>query len=429
MTPRLNPFAAGPATMANKILVIGSGFAGFWAAVAARRVAGGRAEVALVSPEPMLEIRPRLYEARPETLAVALLPLLRKVDVSFVRGEAIRLDTAARTVTLGPGDRLARNRLAYDRLVVATGSRMRRPPVPGAAAAFSVDTQAEAIAFDRRLGEIAGNVAAPTIAVVGAGFTGIELALELRDRLLAHGAAGAAERLRIVLIDRAGTVGPELGPGPRPEIETALTAAGVELRLGAAVQALAADRVTFGDGSVLAADAVVLATGMAASPFAVEVPGSRDELGRIVVDTALRAPAAPEVFVAGDAAAADTGDGHRALQSCQHAGQLGRVAGENAARDLIGLPPVPYTQLRYVTCLDLGRSGAVITGGWERRVEKTGEEGKAVKRRINTQVIYPPADGTVEALLASSSINLAERAGLVDGTKAGLGPVPGKADG
>jgi NADH dehydrogenase len=88
---------------------------------------------------------------------------------------------------------------------------------------------------------------------------------------------------------------------------------------------------------------------------------------------------------------------------------------------------VPYTQLRYVTCLDLGRSGAVITQGWERRVEKTGTEGKVVKRLINTQVIYPPADGTAEALLASSSIDLAARARRVDGTTAAAGPVPGKA--
>jgi NADH dehydrogenase len=399
----------------SKILVLGSGFAGFWAALAARRVAGTAAEVTLVSPEPLLEVRPRLYEARPETLAVGLLPLLHKVDVKFVHGMAIGLDTATKAVTLATGDRLA-----YDRLVVATGSRMRRPPVPGAEAAFSVDTQAEAMAFDRRLGEIARDVPQPTIAVVGAGFTGIELALELRDRLLVHGSDGPAERLRIVLIDRAETVGPELGPGPRPAIEAALAAAGVELRLGAAVQALAADRVRFADDSVLAADAVVLATGMAAAPFAAQVPGARDALGRVVVDASLRAPAAPEVFVAGDAAAADTGDGHRTLQSCQHAGQLGRVAGENAARDLLGLPLTPYTQLRYVTCLDLGRSGAVITEGWERRVKKTGSEGKAVKQLINTQVIYPPADGTAEALLASSSINLAERAGRVDGTKAVL---------
>ncbi len=102
------------------------------------------------------------------------------------------------------------------------------------------------------------------------------------------------------------------------------------------------------------------------------------------------------------------------MQSCQHAGQLGRVAGENAARDLLGMPPLPYTQLRYVTCLDLGRSGAVVTQGWERRVEKTGTEGKAIKRMINTKIIYPPTDENPEVLLAASSTNLAERAGRVD---------------
>jgi len=407
--------------MSGKLLIIGGGFAGFWAALAARRVAGPRMEVTLVSREPLLEIRPRLYEAKPETLAVAMLPLLRKVDVGFVSGEAKRLDTAAKTVTLATGEHLA-----YDRLVVATGSRMVRPPVPGSEAAFSVDTQAEAIAFDRRLGDIVRDVAEPTIAIVGAGFTGIELALELRDRLRAHGAEGLAERLRILLIDRGETVGPALGPGPRPVIEEALAADGIQLRLGVTMRAIAADCISFADGSVITADAVVLASGMIASPFAAQVPGARDELGRVIVDTVLRAPSASEVFVAGDAAAADTGDGHRTLQSCQHAGQLGRVAGENAARDLLGLPPVPYTQLRYVTCLDLGRSGAVITQGWERRIEKTGKEGKAVKRLINTQIIYPPADGTAEALLAHSSIDLAERAARVDGAKAVLDPVPGK---
>jgi NADH:ubiquinone reductase (H+-translocating) len=396
----------------RNILIIGGGFAGFWAAVAARRVAGPRAGVTLVSPEPMLEIRPRLYEAQPETLAVDMLPHLRTLDIGFVRGAAVALDAAAKTVTLAGGDRLA-----YDRLVVATGSRMRRPPAPGAEAAFSVDTRAEAIAFDSRLGEIARDVATPTIAVVGAGFTGIELALELRDRLTAHGADGAAERARIVLIDRAAVIGPELGPAPRPAIEAALVAAGVELRLGAIVQSLAADRVGFADDSVLTADAVVLATGMVAAPFAMQIPGERDKLGRVIVDASLKAPATRDIFVAGDAASADTGDGHRTLQSCQHAGQLGRVAGENAARDLLGSPPVPYEQLRYLTCLDLGRSGAVITQGWERRIEKTGSEGKAVKRLINMRVIYPPADGTAEALLAASSIDLTARARPIDSKK------------
>lgn len=400
-----------------KILVVGSGFAGFWAALAARRFAGARAQVTLVSPEPVLQIRPRLYEAAPETLGVDLLPLLAKVAVDFTPGEAIGLDPEARSVTLAAG-----GRLFYDRLIVATGSRMRRPPVPGAAAAFSVDTQAEAVAFDRRLHEIARGGVPPTIAVIGAGFTGIELALELRDRLAVHGGGELAERARIVLIDRADVVGPELGPGPRPVIAAALGQAHVELRLGATVRELAADRVSFADGSVLEADAVVLATGMAAAPFAGQIPGDRDGLGRIIVDATLRAPAAPEIFVAGDAAAADTGDGHRALQSCQHAGQLGRVAGENAARDLLGEAPVTYRQLRYLTCLDLGRAGAVVTQGWERRIDKTGAEAKAMKRFINTQLIYPPADGSAEALLAGSSIDILERAGDLDIGKSEDGP-------
>lgn len=387
----------------GRILVIGSGFAGFWAALAAKRFAGDRADVTLLSPEPVLQIRPRLYEARPETLGVDLLPLLAKVAVDFARGEAARLDPKSKTVTLADGEQLS-----YDRLIVATGSRMRRPPVPGAETSYSVDSQAEAIAFDTRLAEIARKGTVPTIAVVGAGFTGIELVLELRDRLLIHGGAEAAERARIVLIDRADVVGPELGPGPRPVIEEALREARVELYLDAQISELAADRIAFADGTSLAVDAVALATGMAAAPFTAQIPGERDRLGRILVDSSLRAPEAPEIFVAGDAAAADTGDGHKALQSCQHAGQLGRVAGENAARDLLGEASTPYRQLQYLTCLDLGRSGAVVTQGWDRRIERIGEEGKALKRFINTRLIYPPAGGSVEALFAGSNAALIE---------------------
>ena len=62
MTPKIT-------AMPHKIRIVGGGFAGFWAALAARRVAGSRAEVTLVSPQPVLQVRPRLYEARPETQA------------------------------------------------------------------------------------------------------------------------------------------------------------------------------------------------------------------------------------------------------------------------------------------------------------------------------------------------------------------------
>lgn len=381
----------------SRILIIGGGFAGFWAALAAKRVAGDAAEVTLVSRTPALEMRPRLYEAKPETLGADLRAPLAAAGVSFVEGEAVGLDIGPRRVLLAGGT------LGYDRLVVATGSAMRRPPVPGADLAYSIDTQADAIRLDRRLAE-----GVESIAVVGAGFTGIELALELRDRIAAHG--GDGERLRIVLIDRAPTVGAELGAGPGPTIEAALAAARVELRLGATIVSLGPDRVGFADGDTLAVDAVVLTTGMVAADFVRHVPGERDRLGRLVVERSLRAPQAPDVFVTGDAAAADTGNGNLALQSCQHALQLGRFAGENVARDLLGQPLIDYAQPRYVTCLDLGRAGAVFTEGWTRAVQKSGEEAKAIKRRINTQVIYPPPGATGALLLAMSSTEPAKQA-------------------
>lgn len=386
------------------VVIVGGGFAGFWAAAAARRTAGSALDITLVSPSPSLVMRPRLYEADPERLSVDLPPLLAALDVELRLDAATSIDPTARTVSLGSGAAVA-----YGRLVVATGSVMGRPPVPGAGEAHSIDSQAEAVELDRRLAAIAAHVAAPVIAVVGAGFTGIELALELRDRVVVHGGAALGERLRIVLIDRAAVVGAELGPGPRPVIEAALREARVELRLGANVTALSATTVDIEGAPRLDADAVVLATGLRAAPFTAELPGDRDELGRILVDPYLRAPAAPTVFVAGDAAAADTGDGHRTLASCQHALQLGRYAGENAARDLLGRPLVAYEQLRYVTCLDLGRAGAVLTKDWDRTIALTGAEAKARKVAINTELIYPPASADAEDLLRQSALDPAAR--------------------
>src|SRR5439155_4881344 len=259
--------------VSNRIVVVGGGFAGFWAAVAARRVVSAQIDILLVSRQPVLQMRPRLYEAEPERLQVDLLPLLRKVDVEFASGEATTLNDASRTLVVDQ-----QKELRYGRLVVATGSALRRPAIPGADHAYSIDTVHEAIEFDRRLAEIAGNGRPATVVVIGAAFTGIELALELRDRLARYGARARehAERARIVLVDRANVVGSELGVGPRAVIEAALTDARVELGLGTAVAALTRNPLLLADGQTRSADAIVLTTGMIAAEFARKISGQHD---------------------------------------------------------------------------------------------------------------------------------------------------------
>lgn len=84
--------------------------------------------------------------------------------------------------------------------------------------------------------------------------------------------------------------------------------------------------------------------------------------------------------------------GHAVTQSCQHAVPLGKFAGRNVAADLLGMDLVPFAPDPYVTCLDLGPAGAVVTSGWDRQVQATGQEAKRLKEQINSEWIYPPVD-------------------------------------
>jgi NADH dehydrogenase len=118
------------------------------------------------------------------------------------------------------------------------------------------------------------------------------------------------------------------------------------------------------------------------------------------VDRYLRA--LPEVFVAGDTAAAALDGEHTVMQACQHATPLGKVAGYNAAADLLGVPPREFTPGPYVTCLDLGGAGGIFTRGWDRKVMVSGADGGEIKRQINL-AIHPPVDDA-DAILAAADL-------------------------
>jgi NADH dehydrogenase len=195
-----------------------------------------------------------------------------------------------------------------------------------------------------------------------------------------------------VLVERENVVGPELGDGPRPEINKALADLGVEQRLGTSVTAVTATGVTLSDGTQVLADTVVWTAGMLASSLTDQIPGQRDRLGRLIVDQYLRVVGVPDVYAAGDTAAAIAEPGHPVTQSCQHAVPQGKFVGQNVAADLLGLPLVAFAPDPYVTCLDLGSYGAVFTTGWDRTVKMTREQAKALKRSINSSWIYPPVD-------------------------------------
>ncbi|MEU4896024.1 FAD-dependent oxidoreductase [Streptomyces sp. NPDC044780] len=394
----------------KNVLVVGGGFAGVWAAAGAVRTArqagkaGEELRVTLISGGDDLVIRPRLYEDDPESKRVPLDRVLGPIGVRRVTATVTGIDTRARTVRAVErtgGERT----LAYDKLVLATGSQLVRPDVPGAQHVFDIDTLPSAAALDhhlRRLPRRAASAGRYTAVVVGAGFTGVEIATGLGERLRAlAGAQGTGEEVRVVLVDRADVLGPELGPGPRPSIEGAIDELKIECRLGRTVASATAEEVALSDGEVIPAATVVWTAGMAASPLTAQIPGERDRLGRLGVDAYLRVPGVPDVYAAGDTAVAPAEEGHLTLQSCQHALPMGKFAGHNVAADLLGAEPLPFAPDPYTTTLDLGPVGAVSTAGWDRVVRMAGEEAKRLKQDINTVWIYPPLDDA-EQLLAQA---------------------------
>ena len=400
----------------KRILIIGAGFAGMYAALSAARLRDERGvspdtlEIVVVAPEPRLVIRPRLYERAPETMVAPLAKVLEAVDVRYEQGRVDVIDAASKSaVVVGP-DGVQRS-LSYDRLVLAAGSRGFKPDIPGLAKhGFTVDQLDDAIALDHHLNALANrpsSAARDTAVVCGGGFTGIEIATEMPSRLRAI--LGPNANVRVIIVDRNEAIAPAMGPHPRPLIEKALREGGVETRLGVGVAALTESGVTLNDGRSIESATVIWAGGFRASPLTAQVPAERDRSGRLVVDRNLRVAAVPTIFAAGDTAQAATDDlGHLALMSCQHANRLGASAGFNAAADLLEVPLEPYQQKNYVTCLDLGPSDAVFTRGWDSKVEMSGDQAKAMKREINTKWIYPPLPNRTDAFKAADWARLVD---------------------
>ena len=233
----------------QEIVIAGGGFAGLWASLAAVReleLAGATARVSLVSADPFLVMRPRLYEPDPAQMRVDLRPTLEPAGVRLITAVVTGVDSVGRRLLLADGS------VTFDRLVLSTGSILGRPAMDGAEHMFDIDSYAGAIRLEQHLRDLgaARGSAARTVLVLGGGFTGIELATELRSRLSGLWGEAEAASARLLLVEAADTIGPALGAGPRPAIMAALDADSVEVRLNTRLESLTPESALLSDGTV-----------------------------------------------------------------------------------------------------------------------------------------------------------------------------------
>ncbi len=391
-----------------RILVLGAGFAGLWAAIgAARKIdqigpAASEVEILVVDRNDYHNIRVRNYEVDLSDVTIPLADVLDPIGVNHMRAEVQAVDPSARHVTVETA--VGQQCLTYDRLVLTLGSQLVRPAIPGLAVhGYDVDTYVAAARLDAHLEELgkqAPSEGRSTVVVVGAGFTGIEVATEMPAKL---DRAQLSGQRRIVLVDPNANVGMTIGEHSRQTIHDALSALGVETRLNVSVISVHANGIKLSSGEFISAKTVVWCAGMQASPVGAAFATERDRHGRLVVDRFMRATGLRHVFAAGDVASSVIDGIHSTVMSCQFARPMGRFAGHNVVADLFSLPMLPLQIDSYVTVLDLGAWGALYTEGWDRQVHAVGASAKMTKQIINRERIYPPRTRSRSDLLAAAA--------------------------
>ena len=341
-------------TRATSVVIVGSGFAGFECARRLarrlRRAHASNVKVTIVSPVDYMQYSPLLAGVAgglvdPRFVSMPLAGTLKGVQA--VRGRVDSVDADRHTLAFTDPEGGART-LSWDRLVLTPGSVPRLFDIPGLATyARGLKSTAEALYLRDHLLEQLGlaqiddddarAAARRTIVVVGASYSGSELAAQLRA--LADAAAKQMgfdrDLVRFVLLDRAVHVMPEVGLTLGGAAARGLRSRGIEVRMGTTLKAVYANRVVLSNDSRLDTHTVVWVSGATPSPL-IATLGLETERGRLKVQANLQVPGHPHVFAAGDAAAVPdlSQRGKITPPTAQHATRQGKVLARNVAASL-----------------------------------------------------------------------------------------------
>ncbi|MEU5025323.1 NAD(P)/FAD-dependent oxidoreductase [Streptomyces milbemycinicus] len=355
-----------------RIVIVGAGFAGYQAARTLSRTLRDEAEIVLVNPNDYFLYLPLL----PQVAAAVLEP--RRVSISLIQtlpgvrlvlGEVDSVDLDARRINwTDPEGR--RGRMEYDRLVLSVGSVNKLLPIPGVAehahgfrgmpeALYLRDHMIRQLELAGAADDPAERAARRTFVVVGAGYTGTEVAAHgvlLTDALARRNAAlRGAPPPRWLLIDIADRVLPELDRRLSDTADRVLTKRGVEIRTGTSVKEATKDGVLLDTGEFIATRSLIWCVGVRPDPL-VDDLGLPTERGRLCVDPYLAVPGHPEALACGDTAAVPdlTRPGQFTPMTAQHAQRQGKVAGRNVAATLGYGTRRPYKHHDLGFTVDLG---------------------------------------------------------------------------
>ena len=271
--------------MAKKILIVGGGYAGFYTAWKLEKLLrSGEAEVTIVDPLPYMAYLPFLPEVaagsiEPRHAVVARRRHLRRTH--NIAGKVTGISHATKTATIAPNAGEAFD-LAYDHIVVTTGSVSRTFPIPGVAdRAIGMKTIEEAVAvrarivgnFERAASLPAGSPERArllTVTVVGGGFAGIETISELRSfatSLLRRYPEISFDETVFHLVEAMGRIMPEVSEQTADWVVKDQSRRGVTVHLETQLSSAEDGRIELSTGETYESDLIVWTAGVMPRPF------------------------------------------------------------------------------------------------------------------------------------------------------------------
>jgi demethylphylloquinone reductase len=343
-----------------RICILGGGFGGLYTALRLSQMSWTqKPEITLVDQRDRFVFAPLLYELLTgELQAWEVAPdyaeLLANTGIRFCQATVAAIDLDQNQVQLQNA-----GCLSYDRLVLAMGGETPMDLAPGAAEhAFAFRTVADANAVGERLRQLeASDADKIRVAIVGAGYSGVELACKLSERL------GQRGRVRIVeMADRILRLSPEYN---RKSAEAALSDRGVWLDLETTTSQITADHITLQHKDAteeIPVDLVLWTVGTRVAEVIRNLPLAHNGRGQLTINTYLQVQDHPEIFALGDIVDCTDADGNAVPPTAQAAFQQADYVGWNIWASLSNKPLLAFRYHNLGEMMTLGKDNATLSG-------------------------------------------------------------------
>lgn len=346
----------------TRICILGGGFGGLYTALRLHDLPWQKSEqpeITLVDSRDRFLFSPLLYELLTGELqsweiAPPFEQLLQNTNIRFCQQLVTAIDIEAKQVRLVEGEPLT-----YDYLVLAMGGETPLDIVPGAAEyAIPFRTLEDAYRLEERLRVLeASDLDKIRIAIVGGGYSGVELACKLADRLKDRG------RLRLIERDEAILRGsPSFN---REAAQRALQQRQVWVDLETTIQSIEANTIALEyrqQVDSIPVDVVLWTVGTRVASVVRSLPLQHNQRGQVIATPTLQVADHPEIFALGDLAECKDVDGQNVPTTAQAAFQQADYAGWNLWASVTGRPLLPFRYQGLGEMMTLGTDDATLSG-------------------------------------------------------------------